>query len=70
MIPGRSSRRSDLRGGNESSVESLKDDSGNDETCRFSSEGREWNMSVNNRESIVPPGLQWRKSVRSLDQFE
>lgn len=56
--PGRCSRRKDFRGGNNFKVSSLKDVAGNEETCKFSSEGRELNTSVNNGELIIPSGLQ------------
>lgn len=63
MMPGRLSRRKDRKGGSEIRVESLKDGAGNEEMYKFLRDGRELKMSVNNSESIVPPGLQCRKRV-------
>lgn len=63
VMPGRDSRRRDLRGGKEQSVVSVKEGAGKDETRRFSRDGRALKTSMNKRESIVPPGLQWRMSV-------
>ena len=63
VIPGRFSRRRDRKGGSEVSVESLKDGAGKEDIYRCSKDGRELKMSVNSNESIVPPGLHWRKSV-------
>ncbi len=41
VIPGRLSRRKDLSGGRESSVSSLNDGEGKDDTCKCSNDGRE-----------------------------
>jgi hypothetical protein len=69
-MPGRWSRRKDLRGGRDSNVASLKDGAGKDETYKWSREGSRLKISVKSRESIVPPGLQCIKSLCRLDQRE
>jgi hypothetical protein len=69
-MPERFSSRSDLRGGREVRVESLKAGVGKEETCKFSSDGRRLHTSANSRESMFPPGLQWRKRVLRCVQFE
>ena len=70
VMPGRSSSLRDLRGGSEINVESLNAGVGKEETCKFSMDGTWLQISANNRESIVPPGLLWRMRVFKFDQFE
>lgn len=69
VIPGSESSRRDLSGGSEASVESLKDEGGNEETWRWSSKGKRVHTSVNSEESIVAPGWQCRNSVLRFVQF-
>lgn len=61
--PWRFSRRKDFRDGSNINVSSLKDVVGNDETCKFSSEGSELKTSVNSGEFIIPSGLQCMTNV-------
>ena len=70
VSPERFSRRSDFSGGKDNNVLSLNEGAGKDETCKFSRDGKDLKMSVNNKESIVPFSLQCKTSVCNFDQFE
>jgi hypothetical protein len=69
VIPGRLSNRKDLRDGKDNKVLSLNTAAGNDERCRFSNEGSEAKMSMNNAEFIIPSELQCMTNVLRLYQL-